>query len=326
MSKQWDVANPLAQEWISTRSLMLAKSINKTTTIDLQRVLSEGFERGDSIQQMSRNIEGYFNTNAKMRATRVARTEVIAASNEGALQRYEQEGIDKSEFYPSPDACFDCLSLSGEYPTMEAHGMIPVHPNCRCTFLPVVGITKPVIPEGPSGEEWFKNLAEGERNAIGDWQGTGYKDIRDAQIRGKATPEIKRAVKNMERALDKDGKYEGEVFRGLNNLDKKTFDLIGNSRTIKLDALTSGTKDANIANRFTIGKVNTKSIRFQIQSKTGVDIESVSRSMFTAEREVILRKDAVFNVVSKTEQNVTAILPDGRKIRQKVLNMVLAEV
>jgi len=127
-----------ALEWIKLRSLTLAKSINKTTLEALRRELSLGFEVGESIPQLSKRIEGYFTENAKYRAEMVSRTEVIAASNEGALRRYEVEGIDKSEFYPSPDACPECLALAGEYPTKETHGMIPVHPSCRCVFLPVI--------------------------------------------------------------------------------------------------------------------------------------------------------------------------------------------
>lgn len=134
-SKQLD---QFARDWILTRSLTLAKGINLTTLKALRRELHLGFEAGESIQKLTRRIEGYFTDNAKQRAAMISRTEVIAASNEGALHRYEEEGIGKSEFYPSPDACPECLALVGEYPTKESHGMIPVHPNCRCTFLPVV--------------------------------------------------------------------------------------------------------------------------------------------------------------------------------------------
>ena len=127
-----------ALDWIKLRSLTLAKSINKTTLEALRHELSLGFEAGESITQLSKRIEGYFTDNVKYRAEMVSRSETIAASNEGALHRYETEGVEKSEFYPSPGACELCVPLAGEYPTREMHGMIPVHPNCRCVALPVV--------------------------------------------------------------------------------------------------------------------------------------------------------------------------------------------
>ena len=130
----------IARMWILERSLTLAKSINLTTMTALRSALALGFAEGESIQQLSKRIEGYFTDNAKYRAEMVSRTEVISASNEGALHRYELEGIDKSEFYPSPGACEVCLEIAQDpiYVTKESHGVIPVHPNCRCVWLPVV--------------------------------------------------------------------------------------------------------------------------------------------------------------------------------------------
>jgi SPP1 gp7 family putative phage head morphogenesis protein len=128
-----------ALDWIKLRSLTLARSINKTTLEALRRELSMGFIAGESIQQLTKRIEEYFEGNAKVRAEMISRTEVIAASNEGALRRYELEGIDKSEFYISPGACEVCIPYDGKiYPTKESHGVIPIHPNCRCVWLPVV--------------------------------------------------------------------------------------------------------------------------------------------------------------------------------------------
>jgi len=134
-----DLMDEAARTWIAERSLLLAKSINKTTLEALRNELALGFEAGESIQQLTKRIEGYFTDKAKIRANMISRTEVISASTEGTLHRYETSGIDKSEFYPSPDACEECLPLAGEYPTRDSHGMIPVHPNCRCKWLPVTG-------------------------------------------------------------------------------------------------------------------------------------------------------------------------------------------
>lgn len=136
--KQIELADPLAQAWIESRSLLLATSLNATTKTALRKTLAEGFELGESMPKLTKRIERYYDVDSKFRATRTARTEVIAASNEGTLQRFEKEGIDRSEFYPSPGACDECLALVGEYPTREAHGLIPVHPNCKCGFLAVV--------------------------------------------------------------------------------------------------------------------------------------------------------------------------------------------
>jgi len=133
-----DLTDEAARNWIAERSLLLAKNINATTMEAIRNELALGFEAGESITQLSKRIEGYFTDKATIRAKMISRTETIAASNEGALHRYEVEGVSKSEFYPSPDACAECLPLAGEYITKDSHGMIPVHPNCRCVWIPVV--------------------------------------------------------------------------------------------------------------------------------------------------------------------------------------------
>ncbi len=126
-----------ALDWVKLRSLTLARSINKTTMEALRNELALGFEVGESIPQLTRRIEGYFTENAKYRAEMVSRSEVIASANEGALHRFELEGIGKSEFMAAPDACEVCLPLDGKvYPTQDSHGIIPLHPFCRCVWLP----------------------------------------------------------------------------------------------------------------------------------------------------------------------------------------------
>ena len=125
-----------ALDWIKLRSLTLAKSINKTTLEALRHELALGFEAGESIQQLTKRIEGYFEGNARMREEMVSRTETIAANNEGILHRYELEGVEKSEFFASPNACEVCLPLDGQiYVTKDSHGIIPLHPNCRCRWF-----------------------------------------------------------------------------------------------------------------------------------------------------------------------------------------------
>ncbi len=128
-----------AKAWILQRSLTLAKSINMTTMDAIRKALAEGFSQGESIQQLTKRIEGYFTENAKTRAELVSRTEVISASNEGALHRFELEGVEKSEFFIAPDACEVCVPYDGKiYATKDSHGIIPIHPNCRCKWLGVI--------------------------------------------------------------------------------------------------------------------------------------------------------------------------------------------
>ena len=75
-------------------------------------------------------------------ADRLIRTEASHAYNSAALQSYIEAGCQFVDFLAESDCCELCEPYSGErFPVGEAP-VIPVHPNCRCTYLPVVpGIT-----------------------------------------------------------------------------------------------------------------------------------------------------------------------------------------
>ena len=134
-------ADPNALEWIEERAAELVTGINATTRDRLATAIKVSLEEGEGVPLAAKRIKSFFNETYKGRAKTIARTEIIAANNEGALKGYERAGIEKAEFYTSLDdrTCEECEPLHGNvYPVMEAHGLIPVHPNCRCTYIPIV--------------------------------------------------------------------------------------------------------------------------------------------------------------------------------------------
>lgn len=133
------ILNNLALEWIKNHSLELAKGLNETTKRELQALLAEGYAQGEGIAQLTARIDSYYRQTG--RAEMVARTETIAASNEGALQLYQSEGVEKVQWYTSLDGrtCEICMPYHEEvFPVMESHNMIPAHPRCRCVWLAYV--------------------------------------------------------------------------------------------------------------------------------------------------------------------------------------------
>jgi len=128
--------------WLMDRAAWLVKGINKTTRDAISTVLVDGFAEGQSMEEMARGIRGVFDDCSRRRSLVIARTEVIAASNEGALEGYRSSGVvEKSEFYAALDerTCAECMGYHGqEFDLKAAHGIIPVHPACRCTWLPVL--------------------------------------------------------------------------------------------------------------------------------------------------------------------------------------------
>lgn len=86
---------------------------------------------------------------SEARAEMIARTNTIWALNEGAVERYDDAGIKAVRWLATEDdlTCDYCLDLDGEAVEVgdafaESNGWDvahpPLHPNCRCTVVPVV--------------------------------------------------------------------------------------------------------------------------------------------------------------------------------------------
>lgn len=139
------------------RNLDALDGINQATGLELQRVLAEGILSGEHPTVIAGNMADRIEAIALTRATTLARTEVIRFYNEGALRRYEQfmgeDGEVKifAEFVTAGDdrVCPVCQDLEGEvFRIKEAKGLIPVHPRCRCTWVPVERGQDVIRPEG----------------------------------------------------------------------------------------------------------------------------------------------------------------------------------
>ena len=113
------------------------------TGIDVLRsILSQGIEDRKSIASIASEIADKVTNGDQARALAIARTEVVRAENEGALSLFRNSTqIEKVQFLAAADERVDdvCASYDGqEFNFSSAQGLIPVHPNCRCTWLPVL--------------------------------------------------------------------------------------------------------------------------------------------------------------------------------------------
>lgn len=88
--------------------------------------------------------------------------DAIAAHAEGQLDAFEDLGVPavgiRAEFKTVGDqrVCPECKSMEGQvYSIEEARGIIPVHPRCRCSWVPVVYRKR------------VKRIADAVRTAVG---------------------------------------------------------------------------------------------------------------------------------------------------------------
>jgi len=127
-------------KWLKTRMTWAAMEIGEESAARLAATIAEGFKIGESMDQIRKRIETEFDYFGKMRATRIARTEVMVASNIGAEEGYKEAGLNKSEWYTAIDerVCEICEPLHGEIHLISEGFRPPAHVDCRCTLLPVI--------------------------------------------------------------------------------------------------------------------------------------------------------------------------------------------
>lgn len=136
-----------ALELLFTRNFEALKGITDAMASAISRELTLAFAQGLPSIQIAKNIADNVKGIGLVRARTLARTEVIHAHAQATLNVYEQMGITEVgvepevEFTTANDAivCGRCRALSGKiYSVQKARGVIPVHPNCRCAWIPVV--------------------------------------------------------------------------------------------------------------------------------------------------------------------------------------------
>ena len=142
VTRQDDAPEPFkeAMKWLKTRIGWAADEVGDETAALLASELADGYAEGEGMKELSKRVQKVFDHCDKVRASRIARTETIMASNEGALRGYEATGVSRAEFYAALDerTCPTCMDLHEMRRDLkDSHGIIPVHPNCRCTWLPV---------------------------------------------------------------------------------------------------------------------------------------------------------------------------------------------
>jgi hypothetical protein len=148
-------------EYIRWRITHWSERVNDDTIRTLESTIAEGIRLGESNYKLRNRISDIYFHATTVRSERIARTETIAASNEAANEAYRQSPLTTAkEWHAEPNACEFCRSINGKVIgldqdyfkegqtvegadeghlnlTYENIGHPPLHPNCRCTILPV---------------------------------------------------------------------------------------------------------------------------------------------------------------------------------------------
>lgn len=160
---QLDMTTDNVVKFVRTNGVKLIREINKHTREELRKTIEEGLKEEESISQLKARVRKTFAEFSATRAENIARTEVIRASNFATEEAYIQSGVvAEKEWLTSRDArvCPYCDSMDGRRlglgkeffkkgDKLEIEGSTldfdlldidtpPLHPQCRCTLIPVI--------------------------------------------------------------------------------------------------------------------------------------------------------------------------------------------
>jgi hypothetical protein len=172
----FDVHNPRVEQWLKDYSFKFAQKVNQTTADNLRTTLTEGLNAGEGIADLKKRVKEVFGPETRSyRAEMIARTEAHRANLHGRQELWKEANRDmilagEQSIYvgrvwrASADACEYCVALDGKQVGIdepffrqgdvyeldgvgrmkldyEDISVSQLHPNCRCSCLPVINPT-----------------------------------------------------------------------------------------------------------------------------------------------------------------------------------------
>lgn len=117
-------------------SLSRISDMEETTLAEIRKVLAEGFDEGENWKDAKKKIEQIIKD--PVRAERIAITELGWAYNRSIQRVYKNAGAKEMVWHASIDikTCDRCRERHGMVYPIEKAPENPLHPRCRCTWLP----------------------------------------------------------------------------------------------------------------------------------------------------------------------------------------------
>jgi SPP1 gp7 family putative phage head morphogenesis protein len=145
---------------LKDRSLADLKGITDATGTRIMRTITDGIINDEEFGKITRDIVRQVDNVGIVRATMLVRTETMKAVNTGVISRYEAAGAEEVEFLAALDdaTCPECEELNGKTFPIGETPAVPIHPNCRCTWIPVVKIptVESMREAARAAEKWHK--------------------------------------------------------------------------------------------------------------------------------------------------------------------------
>jgi HK97 family phage portal protein len=162
MDVAFDVDNPRVVTWLKGNALSKAKLVTGSVKDKVKKELIKGVNAGEGVPDLKKRIVNAYGGYTKLTGSeleRIARTEVIGASNHGALESYVQADVKKKgwlharvgeirEWHLATEAKYaDGVAVDKDFIIAETgthaespgnSGVAEEDINCHCTIIPII--------------------------------------------------------------------------------------------------------------------------------------------------------------------------------------------
>jgi hypothetical protein len=135
----WHPSNAWLAGYVGGRANLI-KGIDQTQKAALIDTLHQGYDAGESVDDLSKRVSSVFREAIDSRAEMIARTETMQAYGSASLAAYQEAGIEKAQMYDGEGYDATCASVNGMVVSLsEAQQlMADEHPNGTRGVAPIV--------------------------------------------------------------------------------------------------------------------------------------------------------------------------------------------
>lgn len=111
----------------------------KVLAMNLNDILTTGLVQGKTVTEMAIQLNNRMNQGFNA-AHRLVRTETMHYLNESSFMAYKDAGCEKVQYWAAEDerTCPRCGMKHGNTYSIKDRPILPLHANCRCTYLPII--------------------------------------------------------------------------------------------------------------------------------------------------------------------------------------------
>jgi len=159
LDRPWEGSNFSTRLWKNTQVL----------STNLNDIITNGLTQGKTVTEMAIQLNNAMSAGFNV-SHRLVRTETMHYLNESSFKGYVDAGCEEVQLWAATDerTCKVCGTKHGNIYKIKDRPILPLHANCRCTYLPVIDEEEAKKDHDKAKEDTNKEDNIKEANTIND--------------------------------------------------------------------------------------------------------------------------------------------------------------